>query len=193
MKLMIATGNAGKLAEFSRLLEPKDICVVSAVKEKGFEMPEETGKSFAENAWLKAYAVYKAFGYPALADDSGLEVEALGGAPGIYSARYAGEEATAEENNRKLLEQLSGEENRKARFVCTICYIDGDGQAHYITESCDGNIATEPKGDGGFGYDPLFLYNGKSFAELTGEEKDMVSHRSKAVREFVSKIGEWKR
>lgn len=193
MKLMIATGNAGKLAEFGRLLEPKNICVVSAVKEKGFEMPEETGKTFAENAWLKANAVYTAFGCPSLADDSGLEVEALSGAPGIYSARYAGENATDEENKQKLLKELQGEQNRIARFVCTICYIDSKGQAHYITKTCNGSIATEPKGNGGFGYDPLFLYNGKSFAELTGAEKDMVSHRSKAVREFVSKIGEWEK
>ena len=191
MKLMIATGNAGKLAEFRRLLAPRNIQVVSALEEKSFDMPEETGSSFAENAWLKAHALYIAFGCPALADDSGLEVEALNGAPGIYSARYAGTEATDAENNEKLLLALEGEENRRARFVCTICYIDRTGQAHYLTESCNGQIATEPRGDGGFGYDPLFLYDGRSFAELSGDEKDRVSHRSKAVRKFAASIGEW--
>lgn len=191
MKIMIATGNKGKLTEFRRLLMPVNIQVVSAVEEGFSDMPEETGTSFAENAWIKAYTLYQASGYATLADDSGLEVEALGGAPGIYSSRYAGEGATDEENIQKLLLSLAGEENRRARFVCTICYISQRGQSHYVTGVCHGQIAREPIGSGGFGYDPLFLVGERSFAELPEEEKDRISHRARAIREFEKKIGEW--
>lgn len=192
MRLIIATNNMGKLAEYQRLLEPMGIQAVSASQAGFLSDPEEVGNTFAENAWVKANALYQASGCPALADDSGLEVEALGSAPGIYSARYAGETATDEQNKQKLLQELLGEQNRKARFVCTICYIDRQGTAHYVTGSCDGTIAQEPRGTNGFGYDPLFLVGDKSFAERSDEEKDQISHRGKALREFVTKIGGWK-
>lgn len=191
MKLIIATNNAGKLAEFKRILVPMNIEVSSASEEGVFINPEETGTTFKENAWIKADALYQATGQPSVADDSGLETESLDGAPGIYSARYAGEGATDEQNIHKLLDDLKDKKNRKARFVSVICYINSKGQAHYATGSCEGEIAYKPIGNHGFGYDPIFLVGDKSFAQLTAEEKDSISHRAKAMEEFVSKIGEW--
>lgn len=191
MKLIIATNNSGKLAEFKRILAPMNIEVSSASEEGVFINPEETGTTFKENAWIKANALYQATGQPSVADDSGLETESLDGAPGIYSARYAGEGATDEQNIHKLLDDLKDEKNRKARFVSVICYINSKGQAHYATGSCEGEIAYKPIGNHGFGYDPIFLVGDKSFAQLTAEEKDGISHRAKAMEEFVSKIGEW--
>lgn len=191
MKLIIATNNAGKLAEFKRILAPMNIEVSSASEEGVFINPEETGTTFKENAWIKANALYQATGQPSVADDSGLETESLGGAPGIYSARYAGEGATDEQNIHKLLEDLRDEKNRKARFVSVICYINSKGKAHYATGSCEGEIAYKPIGNHGFGYDPIFLVGDRSFAQLTAEEKDSISHRAKAMEEFISKIGEW--
>ncbi len=191
MKLIIATNNSGKLAEFKRILAPMNIEVSSASEEGVFINPEETGTTFKENAWIKADALYQATGQPSVADDSGLETESLDGAPGIYSARYAGEGATDEQNIHKLLDDLKDEKNRKARFVSVICYINSKGQAHYATGSCEGEIAYKPIGNHGFGYDPIFLVGDKSFAQLTAEEKDSISHRAKAMEEFVSKIGEW--
>ena len=191
MKLIIATNNAGKLAEFKRILAPMNIEASSASEEGIFINPEETGTTFKENAWIKANALYQATGQPSVADDSGLETESLDGAPGIYSARYAGEGATDEQNIHKLLDDLKDEKNRKARFVSVICYINSKGQAHYATGSCEGEIAYNPIGNHGFGYDPIFLVGDKSFAQLTAEEKDSISHRAKAMEEFVSKIGEW--
>ena len=182
MEIIIATGNAGKVREFKRMLEPLGYQVFSQ-KEKAILLDiEETGSTFAENALLKARAVWEAAGVPVIADDSGLCVDALNGRPGIYSARYAGEGATDVQRVEKLLAELEGAENRRGRFVCAIAYIDPRGEHHIFEEICEGIIAAAPRGEDGFGYDPIFLAGEKTFAEMTPEEKDAISHRGKANR-----------
>lgn len=190
MEFIIATHNADKIQEFRRILEPLSIKAVSA------DLPEveETGATFAENAYLKAISAFHAAGKPAVADDSGLEVDALGGAPGIYSARYAGENATNEQRIAKLLNELGDvpEEKRTARFVCAICCILPNGDLLTARGECPGKIAFVPRGTDGFGYDPIFLTGEKTFAELSAEEKDDISHRGKALRLFAEKLREYK-
>lgn len=190
MEFIIATHNADKIQEFRRILEPLSIKAVSA------DLPEveETGATFAENAYLKAISAFHAAGKPAVADDSGLEVDALGGAPGIYSARYAGENATNEQRIAKLLNELGDvpEEKRTARFVCAICCILPNGDLLTARGECPGKIAFAPRGTDGFGYDPVFLTGEKTFAELSAEEKDDISHRGKALRLFAEKLREYK-
>ena len=182
MEIIIATGNAGKVREFKRMLEPLGYQVFSQ-KEKGIVLDvEETGSTFAENAMLKARAVWKIAGLPVIADDSGLCVDALDGRPGIYSARYAGEHATDADRVEKLLSELEGKPDRTGRFVCAIAYLDGKGGAPTFEGVCEGRIALAPRGTDGFGYDPVFLVEEKTFAEMTAEEKDAVSHRGKANR-----------
>lgn len=188
MKVIIATGNPGKLREFSRILNPLGFEVCSQ-SEAGFtDSVEETGTTFAENAFLKADAIYQQFHCPTIADDSGLEVMALNNRPGVYSARYSGEHATDEQNNDKLLEELQGKSNREAQYVCCICYLDQQGQAHYFTGTCKGEIGFERKGTEGFGYDPLFMIGDRSFGQYTAEEKDAISHRGKALRAMAEYI-----
>lgn len=192
MKLILATNNPSKLEEFRRILSPLGFEVISQ-SEAGFDMQvEETGKTFAENAFLKADAIHRATGLPTVADDSGLVVKALKGAPGVYSARYAGEHATDEQNNQKLLNELIyvGVEERQAKFVCSICYIDPNGEAHYTDGICEGRIGFAERGENGFGYDPLFYANGKSFAEMTDAEKDKYSHRGRALRQLAAIVKE---
>ena len=190
MEFIIATHNADKIQEFRRILEPLSIEALSA------DLPEveETGSTFAENAYLKAISAFHAAGKPAVADDSGLEVDALGGAPGIYSARYAGENATNEQRIAKLLNELGDvpEEKRTARFVCAICCILPNGDLLTARGECPGKIAFAPRGTDGFGYDPVFLTGEKTFAELSAEEKDDISHRGKALRLFAEKLREYK-
>lgn len=190
MEFIIATHNANKIQEFQRILEPLSIQAVSA------DLPEveETGKTFEENAYLKAVSAFRATGKPAVADDSGLEVDALGGAPGIYSARYAGEGATSEQKIAKLLDALRNvpEEKRTARFVCAICCILPSGNLLTVRGECPGSIAFAPRGTDGFGYDPVFLTGEKTFAELDAQEKDLISHRGKALRLFADKLREYK-
>lgn len=190
MEFIIATHNADKIQEFRRILEPLSIEAVSA------DLPEveETGTTFAENAYLKAVSAFHATGKPAVADDSGLEVDALGGAPGIYSARYAGEDATNEQRIAKLLDALREvpEEKRTARFVCAICCVLPNGDLLTARGECPGKIAFAPRGTDGFGYDPVFLTGEKTFAELSAEEKDNISHRGKALRLFAEKLREYK-
>lgn len=182
MEIIIATGNAGKVREFKRMLEPLGYQVFSQ-KEKGIILDvEETGTTFAENAVLKAKAVWEKVKLPVIADDSGLCVDALDGRPGIYSARYAGEGATDADRVKKLLTELEGKENRTGRFVCAIAYIDGAGEPHVFEGVCEGTMAESPRGEDGFGYDPIFLVGEKTFAEMTAKEKDAVSHRGKANR-----------
>lgn len=191
MKLIIATNNKKKLAELQRILKPLGIDAVTA-REAGVELDdvEETGTTFAENAFLKAYAAFRKTGTPSVADDSGLCVDALDGRPGVYSARYAGENATDEEKNSKLLAELEGvtEEKRTAHFSCAICCILSDGSKIEVEGRCEGKIAFEPCGDGGFGYDPVFVYEGKSYAQLSAEEKDAVSHRGQALRKLKTEL-----
>ena len=186
MMLVLATRNRGKSLEIRRFLEgfPLD---VSDLNDFG-PIPEvvEDGKTFEENAYKKASFVAKVLGFPALADDSGLEVEALDGAPGVYSARYAGPRATDAENNSKLLAALEGTDNRRARFCCVLSLAVPTGPALTYEGTCEGEILRTPRGDGGFGYDPLFFYHpmGRTFAELTVDEKSSVSHRGRALKEL---------
>lgn len=191
MKIVVATGNAGKLREFKRILEPLGIETVS-LKELSLSLTvEETGTTFAQNARLKAQAVQKATGLAAIADDSGLCVDALDGAPGVYSARYSG--AGDDENNRKLLREL-GEiplEKRTARYVCAISCIFPGGEEITAQETCEGVIGFQPAGSHGFGYDPLFYVDKRSFGQWEDEEKDQISHRGKALRAFCQKIKEY--
>lgn len=187
MKFIIATNNPKKLIELERILNPLGINAVSA-KEAGVKLDEveETGTTFAENAFLKANAAYKNTGLPAVADDSGLSVDALDGRPGIYSARYCGEDATDTDRYNKLLDELKDvpSEKRTAHFTSAICCILPDGSKIEVEGICEGTIAFEPYGNGGFGYDPVFMYGDKSYAELTAEEKDAVSHRGQALRKL---------
>jgi len=186
-KVVVATGNAGKLAEIRHALEGFDLEFVSA-KDLGAEPLDvaETGEHFTDHAYLKAAAYRKRFGMAALADDSGLVVDALGGRPGVRSSRYASENATDAENTRKLLEELDGfgSEMRAARFQCVVVLLDEAGEATWACGTCEGQIGFSPKGSGGFGYDPVFMpdeKSGYSMAELTLAEKTAISHRGKAL------------
>ena len=182
MKLILASNNKNKLREFREILEPAGFEVVSQSDAGADIEVEETGSTFEENAYLKAKAIYDMLKLPVIADDSGLEVDALNGAPGIYSARYA------EEGKRcaRVLSELEGidDEKRTARFKCCICYIDEKGETHVVTGVCEGKIGYEKRGTNGFGYDPIFMYGDKSFAEISAEEKNRVSHRSDALTKF---------
>ncbi len=179
MKLVAATGNAHKLREIRQILQGYE--VLSAA-EAGFSGEiEETGKSFLENALLKARAVAYALKLPALADDSGLSVDALGGAPGIYSARYSG--GGDKENRALLLKNLSGKEDRRAHFCCAVALVLPDGTEYTAEGRTFGTILEKERGNGGFGYDPLFFSEDlqKTFAEAAEEEKNAVSHRGRAL------------
>ncbi|MBE6883767.1 MAG: XTP/dITP diphosphatase [Ruminococcaceae bacterium] len=190
MKMILASGNRKKLAELSRILEPMGFNVIPK-DEAGVDFdPEENGATFAENAKIKAEAICKAVGEAAVADDSGLCVDALNGAPGIYSARYAGENASDSDRIDKLLSELAevSAENRTARFVSAVCICFPDGSMIEAEGVCEGMIAFERRGNGGFGYDPVFLVGEKSFAELSAEEKDALSHRGKALRALQEKL-----
>ncbi|HEX2939092.1 MAG TPA: RdgB/HAM1 family non-canonical purine NTP pyrophosphatase [Ruminiclostridium sp.] len=189
MKFLIATNNEGKLKEIRHILAQFGIEGVS-LREAGVDSnPEETGTTFADNARIKAFDGMKATGMPAVADDSGLMVDALHGAPGIYSARYAGENASDSDRIEKLLDEMRNVPAgaRTARFVCAVCCVFPDGNIINASGECDGAIAFEPQGHGGFGYDPIFIEKttGKSFALLAGEEKDRLSHRGKALAAFA--------
>lgn len=184
--VVLASANKGKLAELQQLLGDS-VQVVSA-NEMGITMPEESGVTFAENAILKADAAYEQLSHISLADDSGLEVDALDGRPGVYSARYSGENATDAENNEKLLAELEQvpEGIRSARFRSAIAIrIDADTLLLF-EGTCEGAVGFEPRGSGGFGYDPLFyLPNGRTMAELEPDEKNAISHRGEAMRMAV--------
>lgn len=188
--VVVATRNEGKLAELRALLGPR--VAVRTAAELGVELPEETGATFVENAILKARAVADATGAIAIADDSGLEVEALGGRPGVYSARYAGEDATDAGNRRKLLDALEGvpPDQRQARFVCAIAIVDGD-EVVTTAGHCAGAIGFQEKGTGGFGYDSVFvLPDGRTMAELPASEKNRISHRALAMRHALPLISD---
>ena len=185
--IIIATHNPGKLAEFRRMLAPLGYEAVSADEAGCPDEIEENGATFAENAILKAKAVCEAAGLPAMGDDSGLCVDALGGGPGVYTARYAGEHGTPEMCIEKLLRALDGVpvEERGAYFACAIALCYPGGGLLLAEGRCDGSIAFQKDGGGGFGYDPIFLYEGRSFAALSPEEKDAVSHRGIALRKIA--------
>lgn len=185
MKFVIATHNKGKLVEFQRLLEPMGIEAVTM----DISEPEETGKTFAENAYIKAAAACRETGLPAVADDSGLCVDYLGGAPGVYSARFA------EPGKRRLtiLEKLKGvpEEQRGAHFVSAVCCVFPNGDKVEAEGKCYGRIAFESRGENGFGYDSIFQQGDVTFGELTAAEKDSRSHRGHAFAAFEKKLREY--
>ena len=186
MKFILATKNKHKREELSRILIALGLQPVTE-EELGLEIPEvdETGTTFCQNAYLKAKSACDTTGFAAIADDSGLCVEALDGAPGLYSARYGGEGSTDAQKVPKLLEALKDETDRRAKFVSAVCCLLPNGKALYCEGECHGTIAHAPKGEGGFGYDPVFdVEGGKSFAELSPEQKDAVSHRGIALRKF---------
>jgi XTP/dITP diphosphohydrolase len=186
MELIIATGNKKKIEEIKRITEDLDVKVLTLDDFPGSPEVEEDGKSFEENAVKKATAVADYAGIAALADDSGIEVDALNGAPGILSARYAGEGADDRRNVLKLLKDLQGVEERGARFVCCLALAFPDGRVKTFFGYAGGAIGTEPRGENGFGYDPLFYPKGhdRTFAEMTDEEKDSLSHRGNALKQL---------
>lgn len=187
MRYIVATHNMKKLKELSRILEPLGIEAVTD-RDLGLSITEveETGTTFEENAYLKAASACKESGLPAIADDSGLCVDALDGAPGLYSARFAGEGASDADKIKKLLDAMAEvpAKERTARFVSAICCVFPDGKTLYARGECEGVIAFAPSGDGGFGYDPVFFVDDKSFADMTAEEKDAISHRGCSLRAF---------
>lgn len=194
MIFVLASNNKKKIEELQRILQPLDIYVKTA-EQLGFELDEveETGETFAENAELKAKAACEKTGYPAIADDSGLCVKALDGAPGVYSARYAGEGATDEMKINKLLEELykTGSRDRSAYFKCVICCCFPNGDELFAEGQCDGTIGYAPRGKNGFGYDPVFFVEGnKTFAELTPNQKDVISHRGRALKKLTEILSE---
>jgi XTP/dITP diphosphohydrolase len=190
---VLATGNPGKLAEFRDRLAPLDR-EIRPQSEWGVPEAEETGLSFVENALIKARNAAHHTGLPALADDSGLRVAALGGAPGVHSARYAGEAADDLDNNRKLLEEMAGVDDRRAAFHCVLVWLRcEDDPAPVIAQaSWSGRILHQSRGTGGFGYDPLFLVDGedKSSAELSAEHKNRISHRGQAIDRLLECLDE---
>ena len=199
MRFVVATHNRKKLEELSRILSALDIEAVTG-DQIGVVLsePDETGVTFEENARIKAESACRETGLPAVADDSGLMVDALDGAPGVHSARYAGTGASDADRNVKLLNALKDtpKERRTAEFVSVICCVFPDGDVVTARGECPGRIAYAPRGEEGFGYDPLFIVDGglpgagKTFAELTGEEKDAVSHRGNALRVFSARLRE---
>lgn len=191
---LVATHNMKKRDELCRILSPLGIDVKTA-EQAGVEISdvEETGETFYENALLKAESGCRESGMPCVADDSGLAVDYLAGAPGVYSARFAGDHGNDEKNNAKLLKLLSDVpiSERTARYVCVVCCVFPNGDIISARGECEGNIGFENRGNGGFGYDPLFMVGDKSFAELTPEEKDKLSHRGNALRAVAEKIKDY--
>lgn len=191
MKFIIATNNPQKLIELERILSPLGINAVSPKDERiCLEDVEENGSTFMENSFIKADAACKKTGLPAIADDSGICVDALNGEPGIYSARFAGENATDIDKNNLILKRLENtpESDRGAHYTCAVTCVFPNGDKIQVEGKCFGRIAYEPDGDGGFGYDPIFLYNGVSFGKVSADEKDKVSHRGNALRMFKAEL-----
>ena len=189
MRLVLATRNDHKLRELRQLMAPIELDELP----NEVALPPETGTTFAENALRKARAAAAGTGRPSIADDSGIEAAALRGAPGVWSARYAGEHATDEQNLAKLLEEVPEEGDKRVTYVCAIAYVD-PGHDHLIVHGrCSGTLTHEPRGDGGFGYDPAVVPDdlpgdGRTMAELSAEEKDAISHRGRAARELKLKL-----
>ncbi|MBM6869638.1 XTP/dITP diphosphatase [Pseudoflavonifractor phocaeensis] len=190
MKLVLASKNENKLKELRDILSAQGVEVVSEA-DVGVDVEvEETGTTFAENAYLKAHAVMEAAGLPAVADDSGLCVDALNGAPGVYSARYGGPDLDDAGRYRLLLENMRGQLDRRCKFVSAICCCFPDGTKVEAQGECAGTLAYAPRGTDGFGYDPIFFLPElkKTFAQLTAEEKNAISHRGKALAAFREKL-----
>ncbi|TMK68368.1 MAG: RdgB/HAM1 family non-canonical purine NTP pyrophosphatase [Actinobacteria bacterium] len=187
MRLVVATRNEHKLLELRALLPDHELVPLAAA----VEVPPETGATFAENARVKARAAARATGEPAIADDSGIEAAALGGRPGVRSARFAGEHASDAENLARLLREVPLAGDRRVAYVCALAYAEPDGPEELFEGTCSGTLAPEPRGSGGFGYDPAFVPDdvpgGRTMAELDPAEKDAVSHRGRAAR----MLAEW--
>ncbi|NDP20713.1 MAG: non-canonical purine NTP diphosphatase [Paludibacter sp.] len=185
-KLVFATNNEYKLSEVRAILEP-DFNIISLAELNCFDDIPETATTLEGNALIKAKYIHDKFGFDCFADDTGLEVDALNGEPGVYSARYAGDANCAHENMCKVLEKLGDNTNRKACFRTVIALIQGE-EITYFEGKIDGNIATQPRGNSGFGYDPIFVPENYfvSFAQLSAEEKNQISHRALAVKELVN-------
>ena len=194
MQIVLATHNRGKMEEMAAILGhlPVELLTLDTFPEIG-DIPE-TGNTLKENAFIKSETVHRLTGLPALADDTGLEVDALNGAPGIYSARYAGADATFDDNCQKMLKELHGipVEKRTARFRTVIAFVNG-GKKEWVEGVSEGRIIEEKRGIGGFGYDPIFYYSPlrKTFAELDSVEKNSISHRGKALRNFCGILEKW--
>ncbi len=192
-KFVLATHNPNKVREMSNILGKFGVEVVSP-KELGITVDvEETGTTFAENSMLKAKAICEASGLPAIADDSGLCVDALNGGPGVYSARYGGEGLDDRGRYMLLLSSMQGQTTRAAHFACAIACAFPNGDTLTAEGRCDGTIAFAPMGEGGFGYDPVFFVPElkKTFGQLTGEEKSAISHRGRALKSFTEKLEEY--
>jgi XTP/dITP diphosphohydrolase len=191
---LIATHNKKKKNELLRILSPLGIDVKTD-EELNLTLtePDETGETFYENALIKAQSGCKESGLPCVADDSGLMVDYLAGAPGVYSARFAGEHGNDKKNNEKLLKLLKDvkDEERTARFVSVVCCVFPNGDILSARGECEGKIGYEEKGEGGFGYDPVFMVDGKSFAEISSDEKDKLSHRGKALNLLSEKLNNY--
>jgi len=188
--IVLATRNKGKVREFAELIKGFPVEIRSLADFGPIPEAKEDGHTFDDNAYKKALFTAKVLGLPAMADDSGLVVEALGGAPGVHSARFAGEGATDAENIDKLLRAMAGKENRKAAFECVISIAVPSGPALTYEGRCEGEIISASRGAQGFGYDPIFYYPplGKTFAELSTAEKNFVSHRGKALAEVAKEL-----
>lgn len=190
-RLVVATRNEHKLRELAEILTGFELMPLP----EGIELPPETGGSFADNALIKARAARAATGEATIADDSGISAAALGGRPGVYSARFAGLNATDEENLQLLISELAGHEDRSVSYVCVIAHVDESGAEHLYEGRCDGTLIDEPRGSGGFGYDPAFVPldtgpdDDRTMAELSPEEKHAISHRGRAARELALALG----
>jgi XTP/dITP diphosphohydrolase len=182
---VVATRNEHKLRELAEILTDLDLEPLP----RNVELPPEVGDTFADNALAKARAAHQATEAPAIADDSGIEARALGGAPGVLSARFAGPGANDEENLARLLGELEGSSDRSVAYVCALAYVDEGGEERLFGGRCEGTLAVEPRGSGGFGYDPAFVPeevgDGRTMAELSPAEKHRISHRGRAARELA--------
>jgi XTP/dITP diphosphohydrolase len=187
VRAVVATRNAHKLRELSGLLGQLELEPLP----RAVELPPETGTTFASNALVKARAAAAATGLPAVADDSGIEASGLGGRPGVWSARYAGEGAGDAENLAKLLRKVP-DEDRRVAYVCALAYVEPGGREELVHGRCEGTLAAEPRGEGGFGYDPAFVpddyADGRTMAELDPSEKDAISHRGRAARALAERL-----
>jgi XTP/dITP diphosphohydrolase len=188
VRLVLASRNEHKLRELSALMAPFELDPLP----EDVSLPPETGTTFADNALAKARAAAAATGRPTVADDSGIEASALGGAPGVWSARYAGEGASDEENLAKLLREVPDDGDRRLAYVCALAYVEPGGRVELVHGRCEGMLAREPRGGGGFGYDPAFVPDDypdeRTMAELSPDEKDAISHRGRAARELRNRL-----
>lgn len=187
VSIVLATRNPGKVTEMRALLEDLDVHLIPVVDLDASPDVEEDAPTLQGNARKKAEAFHRHTGRSALAEDTGLEVEALGGAPGVHTARYAGPAASSADNNTKLLAALRGADTRRARFRTVVAFVNG-ADTHYFEGVCEGRIAETPRGTGGFGYDPVFVPDGQTctFAEMSPNEKNAISHRRRALQQFAA-------